>query len=250
MPFDTENCVRWNANYLKGYTSERRDTNVEQLRNLVELQSKDVARFAINKTINEYDRGVAWSSENLAVKGQQWKAAYLPVWLYSYQQIKGKKSILHYVAVNARTKETMGSVPINVTKLLIFSFLVEVIGVLGMLFVEDDIRYAFLLLGFIFFGIMYFRYRNSNARHKHETETKYNISSVVGNDRFVEHRRGLSNSMMHGANNKSVLGKTNNNSVVNALKIDNVSQVISDTITKNQTVVDAINNNSNNSSDN
>jgi hypothetical protein len=24
MPFDTENCVKWNANYLKGYTSEKR----------------------------------------------------------------------------------------------------------------------------------------------------------------------------------------------------------------------------------
>ena len=27
MPFDVENCVKYNANYLKGYTSERRDTN-------------------------------------------------------------------------------------------------------------------------------------------------------------------------------------------------------------------------------
>ncbi len=32
MPFDTENCVRYNANYLKGYTSEKRDTNIEDLR--------------------------------------------------------------------------------------------------------------------------------------------------------------------------------------------------------------------------
>ena len=31
MPFDVENCVKWNANYLRGYSSEKRDTNIEQL---------------------------------------------------------------------------------------------------------------------------------------------------------------------------------------------------------------------------
>ena len=35
MPFDIENAVKWNANYLKGYSSEKRDTNVEQLKPLV-----------------------------------------------------------------------------------------------------------------------------------------------------------------------------------------------------------------------
>lgn len=88
MPFDTENCVKWDANYIKGYTSEKRDTNVEELKGLVQEQSKDVARFAANKTLGFYDRGVRWDSENLEVKGQQWKSAYLPVWLYSYQQKK------------------------------------------------------------------------------------------------------------------------------------------------------------------
>lgn len=46
MPFDTENCVKWDANYIKGYTSEKRDTNVEDLKELVEVQSKDIARYA------------------------------------------------------------------------------------------------------------------------------------------------------------------------------------------------------------
>ena len=91
MPFDVENCVKYNANYLKGYTSERRDTNVDQLREIVDTESKDIARFAANDTLKEYDRGVAWSTEQFNVKGQQWKAAYLPVWLYSYQQVKGEK---------------------------------------------------------------------------------------------------------------------------------------------------------------
>ena len=45
MPFDVENCVKYDANYLKGYTSERRDTNVDQLSTLAETQSKDIAKL-------------------------------------------------------------------------------------------------------------------------------------------------------------------------------------------------------------
>ena len=118
MPFDTENAVKWNSNYLKGYSSEKRDTNIEQLKGIVDTQAKDVARFSANETLKFYDRGVCWNQETLDVKGKQWKAAYLPVWLYSYRQVKGDSSILHYVAVNARTKETMGSVPIHMPKLI------------------------------------------------------------------------------------------------------------------------------------
>ena len=125
MPFDIVNCVKWDANYLKGYTSEKRDVNIDQLRVLVATQSKDIARFAANDTLKLYDRGVRWDHEQFEIKGQQWKAAYLPVWLYSYQEVNGSKKTLHYVAVNARTKETMGSIPVHIPKLLGFSILVE-----------------------------------------------------------------------------------------------------------------------------
>ena len=209
MPFDTENCVKWDANYIKGYTSEKRDTNVEDLKELVKEQSKDIARFAANKTLDFYDRGVRWDSEDLQVKGQQWKSAYLPVWLYSYQQKKGDKSLLHYVAVNARTKETMGSVTIHKPKLFLISALVEVLGLLAMLFTKTDDNnwpWLFLLSGFIYFGIMYSRYRNSGARHKHETETKTNMANLREYDNFVRKRERLSNSSMEGANNKRVSG--------------------------------------------
>jgi hypothetical protein len=42
---------------------------------------------------------------------------YLPVWLYSYQQ--PGSGMLHYIAVNGRTGETMGSVPVQHWKLLL-----------------------------------------------------------------------------------------------------------------------------------
>ena len=217
MPFDIENVVKWNANYLKGYSSEKRDTNVEQLKPLVDTQAKDIARFAANSTLKEYDRGVAWSSEQMTVKGQQWKAAYLPVWLYSYQQVKGDKKLLHYVAVNARTKETMGSVPIHMPKLFGISFIVELLGLLVILFTDFDYNWIFLLSGFIYFFIIFGKYRNNDARHKHELETKKSMSNLRKVDKLVGRRTGLSNSRIKGANNTSVSGQNFGNQFGNQM---------------------------------
>lgn len=207
MPFDIENCVKYNSNYLKGYTSEKRDTNIDDLKELVNMQSKDIARYTANDTLKEYDRGVAWRSEKLDIKGEQWQAAYLPVWLYSYQQVSGSKKILHYVAVNARTKETMGSIPINMPKLLLVSSLVEFIGFILMLFVDWDYNWAFLLLGFIYFFLMYSKYRNKDARHTYEKDTKKDMFNIRKVDSFIETRKGLTSSMMDGANNHKINGQ-------------------------------------------
>lgn len=217
MPFDIENSVKYNANYLKGYTSEKRDTNVDELRLLVDTQSKDIARFAANETLKEYDRGVNWHSEQLAVKGKQWRTAYLPVWLYSYQQKNGENnSILHYVAVNARTKETMGSVPIHMPKLFGVSVLVELLGFLVTLIVDFDYEWLFLLAGFIYFFVNYIRYRNSNARHHHETETKKKMFNLRKVDNLIKHEKGLSNSRMTGANNTKVSGQSISETMINS----------------------------------
>ena len=208
MPFDTENCVKYNANYLAGYTSEKRDTNVDDLVGIVEAQSKDIARFAANDTLEQYDRGVAWDTTNLDVKGQQWKAAYLPVWLYSYKEDKGKDNyLLHYVAVNARTKETMGSVPVHMPKLILVSVILEILGAIPWyIFSEEKWRWLFLLVGFIFFFAIYSKYRNTGARHHHETETKKQVSNMKKKDEFFEKRKRLSSSTIKGCNNRVVEG--------------------------------------------
>lgn len=211
MPFDIENCVKWDANYLKGYTSEKRDTNIEQLKTLVDNQSKDIARYKANEVLKQYDRGVCWAKEELSVKGQQWSATYLPVWLYSYQQkLKSGKQLLHYVAVNARTKETMGSVPINMTRLAGVSAIVELIGLLfwWFIFIDWDYGWTFIFLGIIFFALFYLKYRNSNARHTYETETKSEMENLRSVDQFIESRKGLTNPKIKGANNLNVSGKT------------------------------------------
>ena len=229
MPFDTENCVKYNANYLKGYTSEKRDTNVDQIKELVNTQAKDIARFAANDTLENYDRGVAWAKEDFKVKGSQWQAAYLPVWLYSYQQVKGNKKLLHYAAVNARTKETMGSVPIHMPKLIITSILVQMLSIVTWIFVDlDDMNWIYLLPGLAFFFVMYARYRNAGARHTYELETKRKISNLRQVDDFIKTKKGLSNSSIDGKNNDRVEGTTNSKSGIDKITKNTLVNVLAD----------------------
>lgn len=243
MPFDVENSVRYNANYLKGYTSERRDTNIDQLRTIVDTQSKDIARFAANDTLTEYDRGVTWSNEQLDVKGQQWKSAYLPVWLYSYQQVKDDRKVLHYVAVNARTKETMGSVPIHMPKLFGISALVEILGILAMYLIDWEYSFLFLLSGIIYFIIMFTNYRNSNARHTYETETKKTISNLRKVDNFIQSKKGMTNATMNGANNKRVNGQTTTSKVFDSLSGQNIGNSVINSVTNSSSIASFIKDN-------
>lgn len=222
MPFDTENCVKFNSGYMKGYSSEKRDSNFDALREAVIAESSDVARLAAKDTITEYDRGVRWEEEDYHVKGDSWKSAYLPVWLYSYMQKKNGKNLLHYVAVNARTKETMGSVPINFTKLFIYSGLVELFGgliafilnIVASMSIFDDTKFQdsknffwlLLVSGFIFYYTMYLQYRNSDARHNYEVETKHEIKNLVCEDKFLMNMKGLRNEVIKGENTTELKG--------------------------------------------
>lgn len=119
LPFDTKNAVKWNASYLSGFTSEKRDSDVEQLRPKLDEQLLSIARAQVHASLGRFDRGVRWEEEGLELHGSRWVAMYLPVWLYSYQEPGGKNAMLHYIAVNGRTGETMGSVPVQHWKLLL-----------------------------------------------------------------------------------------------------------------------------------
>jgi hypothetical protein len=127
LPFDTKNAVKWNASYLAGCTSEKRDRDVEHLRPRLEDQLLSIARHRVEESVNRYDRGVRWEQEGLDVRGTRWVAMYLPVWLYSYHQPGKNGGLLHYIAVNGRTGETMGSIPVQHWKLLMTAMTVGTI---------------------------------------------------------------------------------------------------------------------------
>ncbi len=127
LPFDTKNAVKWNASYLSGFSSEKRDQNVQQLMPHLEDQLLSITRAQVESSVSRYDRGVRWEQEQLEVHGSRWVAMYLPVWLYSYHQPGSNGGMLHYIAVNGRTGETMGSIPIQQWKLLLAALTVGTI---------------------------------------------------------------------------------------------------------------------------
>ncbi len=117
LPFDTENAVKWNASYLTGFTSEKRDQDVAHLQPELEDQLLSIARSQVAPSVDRYDRGVRWERERLDVHGTRWVAMYLPVWLYAHRE-QGGNAMVHYIAVNGRTGEVMGSVPVSHKRLL------------------------------------------------------------------------------------------------------------------------------------
>jgi len=119
LPFDTKNAVKWNASYLVGYTSEKRDRDVQHLMPRMHEQMLSIARAQMQPSVRRYDRGVRWESERMDLKGTRWVAMYLPVWLYAYHQPGSGGGLRHYIAVNGRTGETMGSVPVQQWKLIL-----------------------------------------------------------------------------------------------------------------------------------
>jgi hypothetical protein len=123
LPFDTENAVKWNASYLTGYTSEKRDQDVAELQPELEHRLLTIARDQVASSVQRYDRGVRWERERLDVHGTRFVSMYLPVWLYAHQDDRGGKGggMIHYIAVNGRTGEVMGSVPVSHRRLFALS---------------------------------------------------------------------------------------------------------------------------------
>ena len=218
LPFDTENSVKYDSNYLKGFTSEKRDVNKSDLQPVVDSQEKEAIKFALNGSVKQYDRGVRWDRVDVDKQGEKWLAAYLPVWLYSYVQNPGQSNQLtHYVAVNARTSETVGSVPLNLGRMwsviLIVGAVLEalamgaVFGVMKGWDIESWVKLVILGLPILVAAIIgfsiYNKYRNTDARHHFESETKINISNITTGDNKIRHFE-TTDSTMNGANNKTV----------------------------------------------
>ncbi len=175
LPFDTENAEAWDANYLRGFASERRNVDINSLKEIVALQSGDIARAKARELTKEYDRGVRWEKEHLGIKGTKWKAAYLPVWLFSYRH-EGEGRI-YYIAINARTGETVGQV------LCGSSSVGQKTTVVSDYYSSDKV-----------------------AQHHHEKETSAKVEDVKSSD--VKTRTGVKSfsSEIVGRNDKRVIG--------------------------------------------
>lgn len=126
LPFDVKSALRYNPNYLRGFTSETRDVNVSELNGVVNDKLLSITRAKADQMTRQYNRGVRWDTEHVNLHGSRWVTAYLPIWLYSYYQ--KDKGLKHFVAVNGQNGNVMGSVPINMPVLILMTLLVFVVG--------------------------------------------------------------------------------------------------------------------------
>lgn len=92
---------------------------------------------------------------------------------------------------------TLMDLSISVTQVLVASGSSDDGGNIGLLFLAS---------GFVFYGIVYFMYRNVDKRHKHESETEATLHNLQERDTFVKSLKRLSQREMAGANNRDVRG--------------------------------------------
>ncbi len=205
MPFDIENCVKWNANYVKGYSFEKRDINITDMKKLVNSKITNIIKNKVNETVKQYDRGVNWKEKFLDYNGEQWLSAYLPVWLYSFKDINDKT---HFIALNGRTKELVGSLPFEPTKLVLESIVIIIIGAAVDLFFNLNyiVIFVFLFIALIHFTTNKGKYNKQNIRHEYEKETMASIENLVKEDSLIKRRYDLTKKRMSGANNDTVSG--------------------------------------------
>lgn len=217
MPFDTENAVKWDARLTTGYVCEKRDVDIKDLDKQVKLQVEDIMRYQMLNSIGLFDRGVRWDKMRLEQKGVKWKTAYMPVWLYSYLDIKDENTaILHYIAINARTGEMVGSSPVNTKKVFWIVGGVPIaffiIGTLLSIATMSPVLIFFALALFWFIvagitvGIASSSYRNKAARHMHEKETRASIRNLEVDDVFKKSLKGLSRAQMYDRNDNKMRG--------------------------------------------
>lgn len=64
----------------------------------------------------------------------------------------------------------------------------------------------FLLAGFLFYGMVYVRYRNVDKRHRHATETEATMDNLRERNDYVRTLTGLKSRRMAGANNDKIGG--------------------------------------------
>ena len=217
MPFDTDQAVEWDARYLKGFSSEKRDMNIKQLDHRLKSQIMDIAKYKMMSTTSDYDRGVCWDKINIEEQGIKWKTAYFPVWLYSYAEGGiGKKRAIHYIAVNARTGETMGSVPLKkwmrtaISGVPLLATLLFIIYMFNAGFSRGFPVRALILVALITITALTMKivgkktreYRNPHARHMYEVDTCMALKNMKQEDSFELTNTRKNNGMISGYNEK------------------------------------------------
>lgn len=146
QPFDAENSVAFDANFLRGYTAEQRDLDVGDLKDVAAWQAAALGREKIRPSLEEYGRGVAWEKQKITHIGSRWFASYLPVWLYAvdHHPEDADMPVRYYVAANGRSGKTSGALPISNKRITIAT---GILAALTFLLCAAATVYTFMNMG-------------------------------------------------------------------------------------------------------
>ncbi len=205
QPFDVANAVRFDANYItEGVAFERRDMDVNAALSYACDGFATIARSEANPTITQYTGGVRWESEQIVIAGTRWVSMLLPVWLFAYPERTSAGPMMHYIAVNGRTGETEGSIPLNAPRAAGASIALGLGVAAGVLLctavtfvINGDFGAAIaitltpiglllaVVLGLNRWDAIVERQRNPLARLAPETETKHTTTKLTEDDRWL-----------------------------------------------------------------
>lgn len=128
-PFDVENSVEFNANYLNGYYSENRELNTTDMDASVRDILKQIVNVELKKTDVYAKEKTEWITNENDIIGTQWTSIYLPVWIYSFCVKENGNNKIYYIAINGRTGKTTDSISkekIKRKKIPILSLLINI----------------------------------------------------------------------------------------------------------------------------
>jgi hypothetical protein len=88
------------------------------------------------------------------------------------------------------------------------------------------------LSGFIYYFVIYARYRNTDKRHHHENETTATVQNLQRYDQLIEHRKGLRNASMKGRNENTIEGSLAKGGLPLNIDLSNVGGVVGSLLKK------------------
>ena len=201
LPFDTNNAVKYNANYLRGYSLEKRDLNYKELEDDINNKLKDISKTLSKKDKLFYNKGINWKEEDIKIIGTKWLTIYVPVWIYSYQEIRKKEKYLHYIAVNGRTNKTMGSIAPDDNKIrittIILGFFIFPPVIYIVFYLLFYIGLYSLLVGLILYILMFKiclayeksmrkKLKNKNAKFNYGKNTNKSLTNIITKDKKIK----------------------------------------------------------------
>lgn len=122
QPFPMEKAVPFKTQYLAGFQAEKRDLEFETLQQDIHNELKQYSSHLLQDTISGYTT-VYNNQVNLDLDGETHQYVLLPVWLLTYRNDNGTDDSkkLYYFAMNGQSGKLSGKLPVDKTKLTLFS---------------------------------------------------------------------------------------------------------------------------------